>query len=265
MPEKPEQHEELRWRPLCVMDGDLMMYLRAARSVLRYCKLDSCVFDCRDVIKICGQLWSEEQPYMKFSASFPQIYRFQQAKLIHKLRIRIDLACWNWKIYEKIAHKFHVKLCLCFLSLKLPWICNCNIAYSTRTARSVLQYFNSTLSTKVPIQLGLSHNQSPLPGMPWHILSWHVGKSGETFICLSVHLCLPVIYVIFSAVLIMNTFIWLLLYANVNDISVLFVEAHRCKGDFKNFKKVLPTVGLPRHRRLVGFFLIHADSKLLFC
>ena len=23
-------------------------------------------FDCRDVIKICGQLWSKEQPYMQF-------------------------------------------------------------------------------------------------------------------------------------------------------------------------------------------------------
>ena len=31
------------------------------------------VFDCRDVIKVCGQLLSEEQPYMKFWASFPQI------------------------------------------------------------------------------------------------------------------------------------------------------------------------------------------------
>ena len=28
--------------------------------------------DCRDVIKICGQLWLQEQPYAKFWASFPQ-------------------------------------------------------------------------------------------------------------------------------------------------------------------------------------------------
>ena len=54
--------------------------------------------DCRDVIKKCGQLWSQEQPYMKFSASFPKIYRFQQAKPIRKLTIQIGLACWNWKI-----------------------------------------------------------------------------------------------------------------------------------------------------------------------
>ena len=48
----------------------------------RSCALANCfrlVFDCHDVIKICGQLWSEEQPYMKFWASSPQIYRFQQA------------------------------------------------------------------------------------------------------------------------------------------------------------------------------------------
>ena len=55
-------------------------------------------FDCRDVIKKCGQLWSQEQRYMKFLASFPRIYRFQQAKIIRKLRIRIGLACWNRKI-----------------------------------------------------------------------------------------------------------------------------------------------------------------------
>ena len=43
------------------------------------------VFDCRDVIKIWGQLWSQEQPYMKFWASRPQIYGFQQAKPIRIL------------------------------------------------------------------------------------------------------------------------------------------------------------------------------------
>lgn len=31
MPENPERWEELRWRPFSVGDGDLMMYLRAAR------------------------------------------------------------------------------------------------------------------------------------------------------------------------------------------------------------------------------------------
>ena len=40
--------------------------------------------DCRNVIKICGQLWSQEQPCMKFWASFPKIYRFQQAKPIRR-------------------------------------------------------------------------------------------------------------------------------------------------------------------------------------
>ena len=55
-------------------------------------------FNCCDVIKICGQLWSQEQPYMKFWASFPQIYGFQQAKPIRKLMLQIGLACWNWKI-----------------------------------------------------------------------------------------------------------------------------------------------------------------------
>ena len=51
-----------------------------------------------DVIKICGQLWSQEQPSMKFWASFPRIDGIQQAKQICKLTIRIGLACWNWKI-----------------------------------------------------------------------------------------------------------------------------------------------------------------------
>ncbi|XP_062581142.1 arginine-glutamic acid dipeptide repeats protein-like isoform X2 [Saccostrea cucullata] len=36
MPENPEQWEELRWRPFSVGDGDLMMYLRAARSVAAF-------------------------------------------------------------------------------------------------------------------------------------------------------------------------------------------------------------------------------------
>ncbi|XP_060073172.1 arginine-glutamic acid dipeptide repeats protein-like isoform X3 [Ylistrum balloti] len=36
MPEKMEYWEELRWRPNAVMDGDLMMYLRAARSVAAF-------------------------------------------------------------------------------------------------------------------------------------------------------------------------------------------------------------------------------------
>ena len=76
--------------------------------------------DCRDVIKICGQLWSQEQPYMKFWASFPKIYRFQQAKPIRKLTIQIDLACWNRKIYENIAHKFHVKFFLSFCRKSCP-------------------------------------------------------------------------------------------------------------------------------------------------
>ena len=55
-------------------------------------------FDCPDVIKICGQLWSQEQPYNQFWASFPKIYRFQQAKPIRKLTIQIALARWNRKI-----------------------------------------------------------------------------------------------------------------------------------------------------------------------
>lgn len=33
MPEKMADLEELKWRPKSVLDGDLMMYLRAARSV----------------------------------------------------------------------------------------------------------------------------------------------------------------------------------------------------------------------------------------
>ena len=48
--------------------------------------------------KYGGQLWSQELPYMKFWASFPKIYRFQQAKPIHKLTIQMGLACWNQKI-----------------------------------------------------------------------------------------------------------------------------------------------------------------------
>ncbi|KAK7486143.1 hypothetical protein BaRGS_00022609 [Batillaria attramentaria] len=36
MPEKCDNHEEIKWRPLHVMDGDLMMYLRAARSIAAF-------------------------------------------------------------------------------------------------------------------------------------------------------------------------------------------------------------------------------------
>ncbi|XP_052832900.1 arginine-glutamic acid dipeptide repeats protein-like, partial [Octopus bimaculoides] len=39
MPEKSEHMEELRWRPLCVIDGELMMYLSAAR--LHLCHYDT--------------------------------------------------------------------------------------------------------------------------------------------------------------------------------------------------------------------------------
>ena len=76
--------------------------------------------DCHDVIKICGQLWSQEQPYMKFWASFPKIYRFQLAKPIRKLTIQIGLACWNRKIWENLAHKFHVKFFLSFCRKSCP-------------------------------------------------------------------------------------------------------------------------------------------------
>ena len=54
---------------------------------------------------------------------FRQIYRIQQVKLIRKLRIRIGLAYWNRKIYEKFAHKFHVKLFLCFCHKSCPHLC----------------------------------------------------------------------------------------------------------------------------------------------
>ena len=57
---------------------------------------------------------------MKFSASFPKIYRFQQAKQIRKLSIQIGLASWNRKIYEKLAQKFRVKFFFVRLSQKLP-------------------------------------------------------------------------------------------------------------------------------------------------
>ena len=43
-------------------------------------------------------IWSQEQPHMKLWASFPKIYRFQQANLIRKLTLWISLACWNRKI-----------------------------------------------------------------------------------------------------------------------------------------------------------------------
>ena len=36
-----------------------------------------------------------------------------------------------------------------------------------------------------------------------------------------------------------------------NDISVIYVTAHRCAGGLK--KKLEPTVGLPRHGHFVGF------------
>ena len=78
------------------------------------------IFHCRDVLKICGQFWSHEQHFMKFWASFPKIYRFQQAKPILKLTIRISLACLNRKIKENLAHIFHVKLFLCFYRKSRP-------------------------------------------------------------------------------------------------------------------------------------------------
>ena len=69
-----------------------------ASMFTRTCRLSWRHLDCHDVIKICGQLWSQEQPYMKFWTSFPQIYRLQQAKQIRKLTKQIGLACWNRKI-----------------------------------------------------------------------------------------------------------------------------------------------------------------------
>ena len=69
-----------------------------ASMFTRTCRLSWRHLDCRDVIKICGQLWSQEQPYMKFWASFPQIYRLQQAKQIRKLMKQKGLACWKRKI-----------------------------------------------------------------------------------------------------------------------------------------------------------------------
>ena len=62
----------------------------------RTCRLFSIVV----TLSKCGQIWSQKQPYMTFWASFPQIYEFQQAKLILKLTIWIGLAwaCWNRKI-----------------------------------------------------------------------------------------------------------------------------------------------------------------------
>ena len=53
-------------------------------------------------------------------ASFPKIYRFQQAKPIRKLTIQIGLVCWNRKIYENLAHKFHVKFFLFFCRKSCP-------------------------------------------------------------------------------------------------------------------------------------------------
>ena len=61
------------------------------------------VFDCCDVIKICGQLWSQEQPSMKFWASFLWIYGIQQAKQIRKLRYGL---AWLVGI-EKSKKKLH--------------------------------------------------------------------------------------------------------------------------------------------------------------
>ena len=69
-----------------------------ASMFTRTCRLSWRHLDCRDVIKICGQLWSQEKPYMKFWASFPQIYGFQQTKQIRKLTKQIGLTCWNRKI-----------------------------------------------------------------------------------------------------------------------------------------------------------------------
>ena len=71
---------------------------KVASMFTRTCRLSWRHLDCRDVIKICGQLWSQMQPYMKFWASFSKIYRFQQAKPIRKLTIQIGLACLNRKI-----------------------------------------------------------------------------------------------------------------------------------------------------------------------
>ena len=47
---------------------------------------------------------------------------------------------------------------------------------------------------------------------------------------------------------------WLnwLLNVTINDISVIYVTAHRCAGGTE--EEVVPTVGLPRHRHFAGFF-----------
>ena len=84
-----------RWPPWSLIRN---IATNVASMFTRTCRLSWRHLDCRDVIKICGQLWSQEQPYMTFWASFPQIYRLQQAKQICKLTKQIGLACWNRKI-----------------------------------------------------------------------------------------------------------------------------------------------------------------------
>ena len=76
------------------------------------------VFHCRDVIQICGQLWSQEQSYMKFWASFPKIYRFQQAKQIRKLTLRIGLLGKS----KKNLHTKFMLSCFCAFVAKVAKI-----------------------------------------------------------------------------------------------------------------------------------------------
>ena len=83
------------------------------------CRLSWRHLDCVATV-ITG---SQEQLYKKFWASFPKIYRFQQARPIRKLTIQICLVYWNRKISENLAHKFHVKFFLFFCRKSFRHLC----------------------------------------------------------------------------------------------------------------------------------------------
>ena len=53
-------------------------------------------------------------------SKFSSDLQIPASKPIGKLTIWIGLASWNWKIQEKLAHKFHVKLFLCFCRKSCP-------------------------------------------------------------------------------------------------------------------------------------------------
>jgi arginine-glutamic acid dipeptide repeat-containing protein len=80
-PEMEREREDLRWVPSMILDGDLLMYLRAARSMAAFAGMcdggspdDGCVAASRDDTTLNG-LDVVSQSHIKAIENFSQVVR----------------------------------------------------------------------------------------------------------------------------------------------------------------------------------------------